>query len=80
MTPVVCDTCGNQVLCEKYSPAHLQIQWTADTAAACPRIAAQAAGSAGTPAARVPDCTALRTAVDSAVDTGRLEVTRREQP
>jgi hypothetical protein len=77
MTPVSCATCGNEVLCEKYSPAHLQIQWTDTTATACPRIAARAGAA---PAGRVPDCPSLREAIDAAVVTGHLEVTRRDQP
>ncbi|WP_424214286.1 hypothetical protein ACN20G_20680 [Streptomyces sp. BI20] len=70
--PVGCARCGTQVLCERFSPVHLQIQWTEDAAAVCPRIAA--AHASGTPAARVRDCADLRAAVDRAVTDGRLPV------
>ncbi|MEB8343326.1 hypothetical protein [Streptomyces endophyticus] len=66
MTPVGCGTCGSQVLCEKYSPYHLQIQWTRAASATCPRLGAQG-------------CPELRASIGRAVDEGRLEVTRRDQ-
>ncbi|MGO4462775.1 hypothetical protein AB4039_36650 [Streptomyces sp. M-16] len=72
MTPVECGECGNRVLCEKFSPAHTQVQWTADAAAVCPRIAA--ATAAGRPSARVRSCPALRAGIEAAVREGRLEV------
>ncbi|MFB0628765.1 hypothetical protein [Streptomyces sp. AB3(2024)] len=72
MTPVECGECGNRVLCEKFSPAHTQVQWTADAAAVCPRIGAGVA--AGEPSARVRSCPALRAGIEAAVREGRLEV------
>ncbi|WP_052864399.1 FAD-binding protein [Streptomyces niger] len=32
MRPVECAACGNQVRCEKFSPAHTSVQWTAEAA------------------------------------------------
>ncbi|MFD6890857.1 hypothetical protein [Streptomyces sp. NPDC059957] len=72
MTPVVCGECGTQVLCEKFSPAHTQVQWTEEAAAACPRIAART--GAGRPSGRVRSCEALRAGIEAAVLAGRLEV------
>ncbi|MFJ9341266.1 hypothetical protein ACIRP0_18465 [Streptomyces sp. NPDC101733] len=72
MRPVACGECGNQVLCEKFSAAHTQVQWTEEAAAVCPRIADRvAAGEAG---ARVRSCPALRDSIDAAVREGLLEV------
>ncbi|CAM5403561.1 hypothetical protein SAVIM338S_02045 [Streptomyces avidinii] len=74
-TPVVCGECGTRVLCEKFSPAHTQIQWTTGAAVlpgGCPRIAA--AVGAGTPSARVRSCEALRADIEAAVLDGRLDV------
>lgn len=75
MTPVVCGECGTRVLCEKFSPAHTQVQWTDEAAVlpgGCPRIAAEV--GAGTPSARVRSCPALRADIEAAVLDGRLEV------
>ncbi|WP_328298086.1 hypothetical protein OG389_09870 [Streptomyces sp. NBC_00435] len=71
-TPVVCGECGARVLCEKFSPAHTQVQWTGDAATTCPRIAAEV--RAGRPSARVRSCAALGTSIAAAVLEGRLEV------
>ncbi|MFE5862986.1 hypothetical protein ACFQ77_20900 [Streptomyces virginiae] len=71
-SPVTCQECGNQVLCEKFSPAHTQIQWTGDAAARCPRIAARVA--AGELGARVRSCPPLRESIEAAVREGTLEV------
>ncbi|MFD9724838.1 hypothetical protein [Streptomyces sp. NPDC059072] len=72
MRPVTCGECGTAVLCEKFSPAHTQVQWTDEAAATCPRIAARVA--AGELSARVRSCTALRASIETAVREGRLEV------
>uniref|UniRef100_A0AAU2JMW4 Ferredoxin n=1 Tax=Streptomyces sp. NBC_00049 TaxID=2903617 RepID=A0AAU2JMW4_9ACTN len=72
MRPVVCGQCGTEVLCEKFSPAHTQVQWTDEAAAVCPRIAARVA--AGEPSARVRSCAPLRASIEAAVREGRLEV------
>ncbi|MER5761089.1 hypothetical protein [Streptomyces sp. NPDC002082] len=72
MTPVACGECGTQVLCEKFSPAHTQVQWTEEAGAVCPRIAAEVA--TGRPSARVRSCEALRAGIEAAVLAGRLEV------
>ncbi len=70
--PVICGTCGNQVLCEKFSPAHTQVQWTEDAADSCPRIGARVA--AGEASARVRSCDALRASIARAVEDGTLVV------
>ncbi|WP_405494053.1 hypothetical protein [Streptomyces sp. NBC_00096] len=72
MTPVRCGECAARVLCEKFSPAHTQVQWTEDAATACPRIAAEV--GAGRPSARVRSCPALGASIAAAVLEGRLEV------
>lgn len=72
MRAVACGECGTRVLCEKFSPAHTQVQWTGEAAATCPRIAARVA--AGEPSARVRSCGALRASIETAVREGRLEV------
>ncbi|PWK66116.1 hypothetical protein BCL76_111167 [Streptomyces sp. CG 926] len=71
-SPVTCRECGNRVLCEKFSPAHTQIQWTGDAATRCPRIAARVA--AGELSARVRSCPQLRASIEDAVREGTLEV------
>ncbi|MFF4321926.1 hypothetical protein [Streptomyces sp. NPDC001568] len=68
MTPVACGECGTEVLCEKFSAAHVQVQWTDRAASVCPRIAA------GELSARVRSCPALRAGIEAAVREGRLEV------
>ncbi|WOX24983.1 hypothetical protein [Streptomyces solicathayae] len=73
MRAVECGACGNQVLCEKFSPAHTAVQWTEEAAAVCPSIAERVA--AGEPSARVRVCAALRDSIDAAVAAGDLEVT-----
>ncbi|MCX4777693.1 hypothetical protein [Streptomyces sp. NBC_01264] len=72
MTPVTCGECAAVVLCEKFSPAHTQVQWTQEAGEVCPRIAAEVA--AGRPSARVRSCGALRAGIEAAVLAGRLEV------
>ncbi|MFI0978837.1 hypothetical protein ACH4SP_17775 [Streptomyces sp. NPDC021093] len=72
MRAVECAACGNQVLCEKFSPAHTQIQWTDEAAEVCPRIREKVA--AGELSARVRSCGELRTSIDAAVRSGLLEV------
>ncbi|MEU8486095.1 hypothetical protein [Streptomyces sp. NPDC048641] len=72
MRPVRCAACGNEVLCEKFSPAHTQIQWTGAAAEVCPIIAERVA--AGELSARVRGCAPLRATIDVAVASGLLEV------
>lgn len=72
MRPVECGACGNQVLCEKFSPAHTQIQWTDEAAEVCPRIREKVA--AGELSARVRSCGELRSSIDAAVAGGLIEV------
>ncbi|CAM5654606.1 hypothetical protein GCM10010329_11360 [Streptomyces spiroverticillatus] len=72
MRAVECGACGNQVLCEKFSPAHTQVQWTDEAAEVCPRIREKVA--AGELSARVRSCGELRDSIDAAVASGLLEV------
>ncbi|WP_455361803.1 hypothetical protein [Streptomyces sp. SYSU K21746] len=72
MQPVECATCGNQVLCEKFSMAHTSVQWTADAALVCPEIRSQVAD--GETSARIRTCRALRLSIDRAVDEGTLDI------
>ncbi|KOV60436.1 hypothetical protein [Streptomyces sp. MMG1121] len=72
MRPVECATCGNQVLCEKFSTAHTSVQWTADAAVVCAEFRDRVAE--GGTAARIRTCRALRTSIDRAVADGSLEV------
>ncbi|MDI3387537.1 hypothetical protein QIS99_15210 [Streptomyces sp. B-S-A8] len=72
MRPVECLTCGNQVLCEKFSPAHTSVQWTADAAVACAEFRARVAE--GAHSARIRTCRELRNSIEQAVAEGELEV------
>ncbi|MFJ8542348.1 hypothetical protein ACIRFH_10095 [Streptomyces sp. NPDC093586] len=72
MQPVECVTCGNQVLCEKFSVAHTSVQWTADAAVACAEFRDRVA--AGGSSARIRTCRALRGSIDRAVEEGTLEI------
>ncbi|MFJ3583852.1 hypothetical protein ACIPPS_16675 [Streptomyces sp. NPDC090127] len=76
--PVECATCGNRVLCEKFSPAHTSVRWSAPSAAVCPVIRARVA--AGEPAGRVRRCEELRGSIEAAVASGALEVTGADLP
>ncbi|MEU3482852.1 hypothetical protein ACI2LO_34945 [Streptomyces sp. NPDC033754] len=72
MRPVECATCGNRVLCEKFSPAHTSVQWTADAAVVCAEFRDRV--SEGATSARIRTCRALRSSIDRAVEDGSLEV------
>ncbi|GHB70938.1 hypothetical protein GCM10010377_71960 [Streptomyces viridiviolaceus] len=72
MQPVECVTCGNQVLCEKFSPAHTSVQWTADAAVVCAEFSSRV--TEGGTTARIRTCRALRRSIDRAVEDGTLEV------
>ncbi|MER5712685.1 MULTISPECIES: hypothetical protein [Streptomyces] len=72
MRPVECATCGNRVLCEKFSPAHTSVQWTADAAVVCAEFRDRV--SEGATSARIRTCRALRSSIDRAVEDGTLEV------
>ncbi|MGW4776768.1 hypothetical protein ACWEPA_08935 [Streptomyces filamentosus] len=73
MRPVECAACGNQVLCEKFSPAHTSVQWTAEAAVSCAEFLDRAGGGGGT-TARMRTCRTLRSSIDRAVADGTLEV------
>ncbi|MFD0153986.1 ferredoxin [Streptomyces sp. NPDC055721] len=72
MRPVECANCGNRVLCEKFSPAHTSVQWTADAAVVCAEFRDRV--SEGATSARIRTCRALRSSIDRAVEDGTLEV------
>ncbi|MFB6959051.1 MULTISPECIES: hypothetical protein [unclassified Streptomyces] len=72
MQPVECVTCGNQVLCEKFSMAHTSVQWTADAAVVCAEFRDRVV--AGGSSARIRTCRALRGSIDRAVEEGTLEI------
>ncbi|MET9387843.1 hypothetical protein ABZY09_44335 [Streptomyces sp. NPDC002928] len=72
MQSVECATCGNQVLCEKFSMAHTSVQWTADAAVVCAEFRGRVAE--GATSARIRTCPALRMSIDRAVEEGTLEV------
>ncbi|MFE4617227.1 hypothetical protein ACFRJ7_14055 [Streptomyces sp. NPDC056747] len=72
MRLVECATCGNRVLCEKFSPAHTSVQWTADAAVVCAEFRDRV--SEGATSARIRTCRALRSSIDRAVEDGTLEV------
>lgn len=72
MQPVECATCGNQVLCEKFSLAHTSVQWMADAAVVCAEFRGRAAE--GESSARIRTCRALRDSIDRAIENGTLEV------
>lgn len=70
--PVTCQRCGTEVLVEKYSWQHTNIQWTAPSAQVCPEVEAQVAR--GIPASRARSCPDLREAVHQATVSGLVEV------
>ncbi|MFD3536221.1 hypothetical protein [Streptomyces sp. NPDC058664] len=72
MRPVECAACGNQVLCEKFSPAHTSVQWTADAAVVCAEFRDRTGRGGNT--ALIPTCRALRASIDRAVEAGTLPV------
>ncbi|MER5739669.1 MULTISPECIES: hypothetical protein [unclassified Streptomyces] len=72
MRPVQCPACGNQVLCEKFSPAHTSVQWTADAAVACAEFRDRV--GRGATSARIRTCRSLRDGIERAVADGTLEV------
>ncbi|MFB6549637.1 hypothetical protein [Streptomyces sp. NPDC056405] len=73
MRQLECVTCGNQVLCEKFSMAHTSVQWTADAAVVCAEFRGRVAE--GATSARIRTCRALRDSIDRAVAEGTLEIT-----
>ncbi|MEV6836993.1 hypothetical protein AB0N17_21205 [Streptomyces sp. NPDC051133] len=72
MRPVECAACGNQVLCEKFSPAHTSVQWTAEAAVVCAEFRGRVTEGGST--ARIRTCRGLRDSIDRAVEDGILEV------
>ncbi|MFE5791596.1 hypothetical protein ACFQ8C_03365 [Streptomyces sp. NPDC056503] len=72
MRPVECAACGNQVLCEKFTPAHTSVQWTEDAAVVCAEFRDRV--GRGASSARIPTCRSLRSSIERAVADGTLEV------
>ncbi|WP_328396034.1 hypothetical protein [Nocardia sp. NBC_00416] len=70
MQPLVCGTCANQVLVEKFSPSHTSVQWLDDAESSCPDLARRAA--LGEHSNWVPTCPALRDSIERAVAAGEL--------
>ncbi|HTM85704.1 MAG TPA: hypothetical protein VL179_12545 [Mycobacterium sp.] len=73
MQPHTCNTCGNQVLVEKYSAEHTSVQWLAEAGSACPEFARRAA--LGEHSNWIPTCAALRDSIARAVESGELTTT-----
>jgi hypothetical protein len=69
---VECARCGAAVLVAKFSPQHTSVQWSAAAVLACAEFGALAAE--GRPSALVEGCASLRSGIDAAVASGRLEV------
>lgn len=72
LAQVACGRCATTVLVKKNSSEHTSVQWTTDSAASCPEIAAQVA--AGTRSALVLGCPALHRSIQDAVAAGELSV------
>ncbi|MFB7395101.1 hypothetical protein [Streptomyces sp. NPDC056191] len=72
MRPVECGTCGNQVLCEKFSTAHTSVQWTAEAGVVCAEFRGRT--TEGGSSAGIRTCRALRASIDRAVADGSLVV------
>jgi hypothetical protein len=70
--PVACARCGAVVHAVKFSPRHTSVQWSAAAVLACAELGALAAE--GRPSALVQGCASLRSSIDAAVASGRLEV------
>jgi len=79
MHEIRCDTCGNRVLAEKFSPSHTSIQWLDDAETTCAEFARRAAG--GEHSNWIPTCAALRESISRAVESGSLRTDgRRQEP
>ncbi|MFB7831124.1 hypothetical protein [Streptomyces sp. NPDC056056] len=72
MRPVECGTCGNQVLCEKFSMSHTSVQWTAEAGVVCAEFRGRV--TEGGSSAGIRTCRALRASIDRAVADGSLMV------
>lgn len=70
--PLACHRCGTEVLVEKYSWQHTNIQWTAPSATVCPEVRDQV--EAGVAPSRVMACSSLRDAVHEAAVAGTIDV------
>ena len=72
LRPVECGRCGAVVLAVKFSPQHTSVQWSAAGVSACAEFGLW--GAEGRPSALVEGCASLRDSIDTAVASGRLEV------
>lgn len=75
LRPLDCERCGQRVLIEKFSPAHISVQWTGD-AAGCPVIAARNRDVGH----QERGCDALHRSIDRAVREHALPESRLELP
>jgi hypothetical protein len=73
--PLTCRGCGTEVLVEKHSWHHTNIQWQAPSATVCPELRAQV--ERGEPPSRALGCERLRASVRDAALAGELEVADR---
>jgi hypothetical protein len=67
---LACNTCGNRVLVEKYTPTHTSVQWLDDAESACPEFARR--GVLGEHSNWIPTCAALHDSIEHAVESGEL--------
>jgi len=71
-TPVACERCGASALVAKFSLQHTSVQWTLESVRACAEFRAREA--AGERSALIDACASMRSSIDRAVASGRLEV------
>ena len=70
--PVACETCGTEVLVQKYSYHHTAIQWQGDAEEVCQEF--RALGDAERRRTRADSCQALRASIENAVIAGIVPV------
>jgi hypothetical protein len=72
LAPVVCGSCGTEVLVKKNSEKHTSVQWTSDPVASCPEFAEAAAD--GRPSGQYLGCPRLKASIEDAAVSGALVV------
>jgi hypothetical protein len=72
MVPLVCRTCGTEVLVKKNSAKHTSVQWRTDPAASCPEFAG--AVERGVLSAQYLGCPRLKASIADAAASGELVV------
>ncbi|MFE3189115.1 hypothetical protein ACFXHA_08910 [Nocardia sp. NPDC059240] len=72
MTPIACQTCGNEVLVRKHSSNQKTVQWQSDPAARCPVF--QKLAENGPIMGKPDSCPNLEKTIEHAVAEGILEV------